>query len=210
MKTPTTGRHLGRLVVGAVVLAGLLLALFLWLAAAPIADRPPTHPSAIPDSAFRSVYSTPRTAQEPTQAPEVIYDPDLAPRASAAGRAPSPVQPTAIAVSRETPRPSRVSAGGNPSVADAKAYARSALGPTQYACLDQIAIHESHWNPYDLNPTSGAYGIPQALPGSKMAWAGDDWRTNPVTQVRWMVHYLNGRYGSACAAWDFWLSNRWY
>lgn len=99
---------------------------------------------------------------------------------------------------------------GVPSVADAKGYALSVLGPTQYSCLDQIAIHESHWNPYDLNKSSGAYGIPQALPGSKMAVIADDWHDNPITQVRWMIRYVNGRYGSACAAWSFWVDNRWY
>jgi hypothetical protein len=96
------------------------------------------------------------------------------------------------------------------SVQEARDYARSVLGATQYSCIDQIFIHESNWNPFDLNKSSGAYGIPQAVPGSKMSTAGADWRTNPVTQVKWGIHYVNGRYGSACSAWSFWKVHRWY
>ena len=86
----------------------------------------------------------------------------------------------------------------------------SQLGATQFACLDQVAIRESHWNPYDRNRTSGAYGIGQALPASKMAPFGADYLTNPITQVRWMISYVTGRYGSACGAWAFWQAHRWY
>lgn len=95
-------------------------------------------------------------------------------------------------------------------VADTKVWARALLGPVQYLCLDEVFTHESHWNPFDLNRGSGAYGIPQALPGSKMAWAGADWKTNPLTQVRWGIHYMDVRYGSPCAAWSFWQIHRWY
>ncbi|MBR5939411.1 G5 domain-containing protein [Candidatus Saccharibacteria bacterium] len=60
------------------------------------------------------------------------------------------------------------------------------------------------------NYSSGAYGIPQALPGSKMASAGSDWRTNPITQIRWMIGYVNGRYGGWQGAAEWWYSHRWY
>ena len=60
------------------------------------------------------------------------------------------------------------------------------------------------------NAGSGAYGIPQALPGSKMASAGADWQTNPVTQIRWMIGYVTGRYGGWSQAWSFWQSRHWY
>lgn len=119
------------------------------------------------------------------------------------------VQPTPIVIDLTTPKPI-VHNKGVPSVQAAKDYALAKLGATQYACIDQIFIHESHWNPLDLNKSSGAYGIPQALPGSKMAVIADDWRTNPITQVRWGIRYVNGRYGSACQAWSFWKINRWY
>ena len=59
------------------------------------------------------------------------------------------------------------------------------------------------------NP-NGSYGIPQAYPGSKMAAAGADWRTNPMTQVRWGLRYVNGRYGSPCGAWAVWQKQGWY
>jgi hypothetical protein len=96
------------------------------------------------------------------------------------------------------------------SVANAKAYARSRLGATQYACLDDIFYYESKWDPLAENPRSGAYGIPQALPGSKMAAFGSNWRTSPLTQVKWGIWYVNDRYGSACAAWDHIEASGWY
>jgi hypothetical protein len=96
------------------------------------------------------------------------------------------------------------------SVANAKAYARSRLGATQYACLDDIFYYESKWNPLAENRNSGAYGIPQALPGDKMAAFGSNWRTSPLTQVKWGIWYVNERYGSACAAWDHIVATGWY
>lgn len=94
-----------------------------------------------------------------------------------------------------------------PSVADAQSYARNRLGSTQYACLANIVVRESGWNIFATNAGSGAYGLPQSLPGSKMASAGSDWRTNPVTQVKWMISYVDGRYGSACGAWAYWQAH---
>lgn len=95
-------------------------------------------------------------------------------------------------------------------VADAKLYALTKLGSVQFACIDKIFTRESNWRVKATNATSGAYGIPQALPGSKMAVIADDWRTNPVTQVKWGIKYVNGRYGSACDAWRFHQNNGWY
>lgn len=91
-----------------------------------------------------------------------------------------------------------------------KQYALSRLGSTQYSCFNNIVIKESGWNHTATNPSSGAYGLVQALPGSKMASAGADWRTNPITQINWGISYMNGRYGSPCVAWNFWLNNHWY
>lgn len=92
----------------------------------------------------------------------------------------------------------------------AKAYARSRLSSGQYSCLVTLWNHESGWNYRDLNRSSGAYGIPQALPGSKMASAGEDWRTNPITQVKWGLGYIHGRYGTPCGAWRFFQGHNWY
>jgi hypothetical protein len=75
---------------------------------------------------------------------------------------------------------------------------------SEFSCLQSLWNAESGWNPTASNPTSGAYGIPQALPGSKMASAGADWQTNPATQIRWGLGYIKAIYGSPCAAWSHW------
>ncbi len=81
---------------------------------------------------------------------------------------------------------------------------------SEFGCLDEIYLHESGWNPSAENPSSGAYGIPQALPGDKMATYGADWQTNPTTQLEWGLSYIRDSYGSPCGAWSFWQSNSWY
>jgi hypothetical protein len=80
----------------------------------------------------------------------------------------------------------------------------------QFSCLDSLWNQESGWNVYAQNPGSGAYGIPQALPGSKMASAGPDWQTNAATQIRWGLSYIDSTYGSPCAAWAHEQSSGWY
>jgi hypothetical protein len=81
---------------------------------------------------------------------------------------------------------------------------------SEFPCLDQLFKKESGWNPKARNPSSGAYGIPQALPGSKMAVFGSDWETNAVTQIKWGLSYIKNRYGSPCAAWSHSQSTGWY
>jgi Transglycosylase SLT domain len=81
---------------------------------------------------------------------------------------------------------------------------------SQFSCLEPLWYHESGWNPSAMNPSSGAYGIPQALNGSMMASAGPDWKTNPATQIRWGLTYIHDRYGSPCAAWGHEQSVNWY
>ncbi|GAA2475662.1 MULTISPECIES: aggregation-promoting factor C-terminal-like domain-containing protein [Actinomycetes] len=80
----------------------------------------------------------------------------------------------------------------------------------QFNAFSQIVQHESGWNPSATNASSGAYGLVQALPGSKMASAGADWKTNPATQIKWGLDYMNSRYGSPAKAWSFWQTNHWY
>ena len=92
----------------------------------------------------------------------------------------------------------------------ARGYAQSVLSADQFGCLDSLFAKESGWNAHAMNPSSGAYGIPQALPGSKMASAGADWQTNPVTQVKWGLGYIASRYGTPCAAWGHSQSVGWY
>jgi len=73
---------------------------------------------------------------------------------------------------------------------------------TQWPCLYDLWQQESGWNVYAENPSSGAYGIPQSLPGSKMASAGADWQTNPTTQIIWGLGYIKSIYGTPCSAWQ--------
>jgi len=98
---------------------------------------------------------------------------------------------------------------------DPRSLARSlmaeyGMSAADFACLDRLWSAESGWNVHANNPSSSAYGIPQALPGSKMASAGPDWQNNAETQIRWGLGYIEGRYGSACAAWSFKNANGWY
>ena len=81
---------------------------------------------------------------------------------------------------------------------------------SEFSCLVALWNKESQWNHGALNPSSGAYGIPQALPGDKMASAGADWATNPATQIRWGLGYIDARYGSPCAAWGHSQQKNWY
>ena len=118
--------------------------------------------------------------------------PTTAPRSGGGSSASSPAQPS-----------------GSP-----QQIARSMLGSygwssSQFGCLQSLWNAESGWNVYASNP-SGAYGIPQALPGSKMASAGPDWQSNPATQIRWGLGYIKGLYGSPCGAWAHEEADGWY
>src|SRR5438874_240803 len=99
-----------------------------------------------------------------------------------------------------------------PSVDDARSFALARIGAAQFSCLDTLWQHESDWDPSAENPTSGAYGIAQALPAARMASIGKDWMSNPITQVSWGLEYIAGRYGTACNAWSFWRARypHWY
>ena len=122
------------------------------------------------------------------------------------------------------PPPSTVSQGGttgeplvpsappNPSSAQGIAYKllpSFGFSTNQFGCLNDIFSRESGWR-YNAENASGAYGIPQALPGSKMASAGPDWQTNPTTQIKWGLGYIKGRYGTPCDAWAAWQVQGWY
>lgn len=83
-------------------------------------------------------------------------------------------------------------------------------GDDQFSCLVSLWNRESNWNVYAHNASSGAHGIPQALPGEKMASVGADWETNPVTQITWGLSYITGRYGTPCGAWEAFQGKGWY
>ncbi len=80
----------------------------------------------------------------------------------------------------------------------------------QFTCLDQLWTKESHWNYKARNKSSGAHGIAQALPATKMEVVGTDWRTNPVTQITWGLKYIQERYETPCRAWSKFKRSRWY
>jgi Transglycosylase SLT domain len=122
------------------------------------------------------------------------------------------------------PPPSSGNSGGSggppivsappPSPGTAQSIAYHMLGSfgfstSQFGCLDNIWSRESGWR-YNAANASGAYGIPQALPGSKMATAGADWLTNPATQIKWGLGYIQSRYGTPCQAWAAWQAQGWY
>lgn len=99
---------------------------------------------------------------------------------------------------------------------DAQKYAKARMaskynwGAKEFTCLLDLWNKESRWKWNAKNPNSSAYGIPQSLPGKKMASAGKDWRTNYKTQVNWGLDYIKGRYGKPCAAWDHSVRKNWY
>ena len=113
---------------------------------------------------------------------------------------PATPTPTAKPTPRPTPRDT---------VWNARIWLKVQVGARQYSCIYQLWYKESKWNPFASN-RSGAYGIPQAYPGSKMAAFGSNWRYSPLTQVKWGLSYVNSRYGSGCDAWAFWQSHGWY
>jgi len=87
---------------------------------------------------------------------------------------------------------------------------QAGFGISQFPCLDKLWKKESGWNEEAENPSSGAYGIPQALPGRKMASVASDWRTNAATQIKWGLGYIEGRYGTPCSAWGHSQDVGWY
>jgi hypothetical protein len=101
-------------------------------------------------------------------------------------------------------------ASGSPQQIAQAMLASFGWSSSQFSCLDPLWAHESGWSVTAYNAGSGAYGIPQALPGSRMASAGPDWQTNAATQIRWGLEYIKGTYGSPCGAWDHEQATGWY
>lgn len=109
----------------------------------------------------------------------------------------------------DAPPAPAVSPGSAQAIAKDLAAARG-WGDDHFGCLVELWNHESGWRVSAENSSSGAYGIPQALPGSKMGSVADDWRTNPATQITWGLNYIGGRYGTPCGAWQSFLVKNWY
>ena len=113
------------------------------------------------------------------------------------------------AASRSASR--RVHYSGDPrGIARSVMSARYGWGAGQFSCLSSLWERESGWNVHASNSSSGAYGIPQALPGSKMGAYGSDWQNNPVTQIQWGLSYIRSTYGTPCGAWSSFQSKGWY
>ena len=106
--------------------------------------------------------------------------------------------------------PAPAVSGGNPQAIAASMLSSYGWDSGQMSCLVSLWNKESGWNPSADNASSGAYGIPQSLPGSKMASAGADWRTNPATQIKWGLGYIKSSYGSPCGAWAHSQATNWY
>lgn len=122
----------------------------------------------------------------------------------------TPEEITALRVSNELAGVPLVYSGEDPrNIAKAQVSAHG-WNDDEFRCLVALWQKESGWNPYAENPSSGAYGIPQSLPGNKMASAGADWQTNPATQIQWGLGYIAGRYGSPCGAWGHSQAHNWY
>ncbi|MEV0969008.1 lytic transglycosylase domain-containing protein [Microtetraspora glauca] len=107
------------------------------------------------------------------------------------------------------PPGSKPDPGSNKALGREMAAARG-WGDSEWGCLERLWDKESHWNERAMNRYSGAYGIPQSLPGSKMASAGSDWQTNAATQIKWGLGYIAGRYKTPCGAWGHSQATGWY
>jgi hypothetical protein len=128
-------------------------------------------------------------------------------RAAAQAAAPSAggTQPSQAAPAPAAPGPS-----GSPQRIAEQMLGSFGWSSSQFSCLGPLWGHESGWSVTAYNAGTGAYGIPQALPGAKMASAGPDWQTSAATQIRWGLEYIKSTYGSPCAAWDHEEATGWY
>ncbi|RUQ98279.1 hypothetical protein [Labedella endophytica] len=140
------------------------------------------------------------TVMNDTQAAAKAYDEKVAAEAAAAEAAAKAAEELARA---NTPE-------GAKAVAREMAASDYGWGDSQFSCLSSLWQKESGWSYTAENASSGAYGIPQALPGSKMATVASDWRTNASTQIAWGLSYIDRAYGTPCAAWSHSQSVNWY
>jgi hypothetical protein len=118
-------------------------------------------------------------------------------------------QPVTAAQPSPSPTVAPPAASGSPQQIAEAMLGSFGWSSSQFSCLDPLWAHESGWSVTAANP-DGAYGIPQALPGSKMASAGPDWQTDAATQVRWGLEYIQATYGSPCGAWAHEQATGWY
>ena len=162
--------------------------------------------------AERQAAATAAADAQAAAAAKAAADAQAAQAAADAAAADAARQAEADRAAREAERQSVASAAAN---ADPRSTAKAMLAgfgwsDSQFSCLDSLWTKESGWNPQATNKSSGAYGIPQSLPASKMATAGADYRTNPATQITWGLTYIKASYGSPCSAWAHSQAVNWY
>ncbi|MBW8481525.1 lytic transglycosylase domain-containing protein [Actinomadura sp. PM05-2] len=221
-RTGRRGVKAAAVVAGAVVLVGAGAVTAFAVTGdgeADAADKTAIAAAPLKDAAAQAVDAKALEAQRSKQAAD---------RASRAvrtkGKAPK-LSPKGKPLPKPTPTPSKSASSGGGSgtgagadpvpAGEAQAIAKAMLpsygfsGSGQFACLVKLWNRESGWRTTAANP-SGAYGIPQALPGSKMASAGSDWRTSARTQIKWGLGYIKSRHGTPCGAWQHSETNGWY
>lgn len=174
-------------------------------------DPKPTHPPhwVTPADRARAAARQAAAARAAQQVAAFVAIRQAAAQQAAAQQAAAQQTAAAATASRsETRAPLTSSYSGDPrAIAQQMLAARGEAD--QFSCLDSLWNRESGWSISAAN-ASGAYGIPQALPGSKMASAGGDWQSNPATQISWGLGYIDSTYGSPCAAWGHSQANGWY
>ena len=131
-------------------------------------------------------------------------------RKAAAQKAAEQAAAARKAAAQKAKQTAAVMPSGSPRQVAQQTLSQYGWSQSQFSCLQPLWFRESGWNVTAENPSSGAYGIPQALPGSQMASAGADWRTNAATQIRWGLNYIHSRYGSPCGAWSHEEAHGWY
>ncbi|PWC08257.1 lytic transglycosylase domain-containing protein [Mycetocola zhujimingii] len=140
----------------------------------------------------------------PIPEPVVVEEPEETEDAKSDAKATAPGKKPAAPLPKVNADP-----GSAQAIAHDMVLARG-WGEDQFSCLVALWKKESGWRVNAENKSSGAYGIPQALPGSKMSSAGSDWATNPATQITWGLGYISGRYGTPCGAWGHSQAKNWY
>jgi hypothetical protein len=179
-------------------------------------QRPTLAQSTTPSTPAPSSSSS--TAAAPTSASSSTPPVPSSTSTSTATRSETPLPSQTPTTSKTTTPPTTSSSssssssnmGYNATPAQAKAIAESVVPSSQFLCFSNIIERESSWNVHATNPSSGAYGLGQALPADKMASMGPDWRNSALLQIKWALAYMTGRYGSPCAAWAFWQAHDWY
>ena len=135
---------------------------------------------------------------------------ELAAKKAAAAQSPTATQAVAAAQPSQTATATVPAASGSPQQIAEAMLGSFGWSSSQFSCLEPLWAHESGWSVSAYNAGSGAFGIPQALPGSRMASAGPDWQTDAATQIRWGLEYIKGTYGSPCGAWAHEEATGWY